>query len=78
MNGAQNRVLAGAIAALLGPVLDQKFGLKLSDAQLVELVGLAPVAYHALAAFAEKCVGAFVMYFPPKASPAAAGQETKS
>lgn len=69
MNALQNRVLAGAAAALLGPILDQKFGLKLTDAQLVELVGLAPVAYHALAGFAEKCVAAFVMYFPPKSQP---------
>lgn len=66
MNAIQNRLLAGAVAALIGPILDQKFGLKLTDAQLLGLVGLAPIAYHALAAFAEKCVAAFVLYFPPK------------
>lgn len=70
MNAAMNRALAGAIAGLLGPILDQKYGLKLTDGQLIELVGAAPIAYHALAAFAEKCVAAFVMYFPPKAQPA--------
>lgn len=65
MNAVQNRILAAVVAALLGPILDQKLGLKLSDAQLIELVGLAPVAFHALAALWAKCCAAFVIYFPP-------------
>lgn len=70
MNAVQNRMLAAVVAALLGPILDQKLGLKLTDGQLIELVGLAPVAFHALAALADKCVAAFVLYFPPPQKPA--------
>lgn len=65
MNAVQNRILAAVVAALLGPILDQKLGLRLSDEQLVELVGLAPVVFHALAALWAKCCAAFVLYFPP-------------
>lgn len=61
-----NRVLAGVFVALLGPLIDQKLGIKLTDAQLTSLVACAPIVYHAFAAFAQKCVNAFVMYFPPK------------
>jgi hypothetical protein len=61
----QNRLLAAPIAALLGPLIEQKLGIKLTDEQLFGLIASAPILYHTLAALGEKCVAAFVMYFPP-------------
>jgi hypothetical protein len=62
----QNRLLAAPIAALLGPLIEQKLGVKLTDEQLIGLIAAAPVIYHALAAFGQKCAIAFVLYFPPR------------
>ena len=71
MNAATNRLLAAAMAALLAPWLEREMGIKLTEDQAIGLVGLAPVVYHALAAFAQKCVSAFVLYFPPPVRPTA-------
>jgi hypothetical protein len=37
----------------------------LTDEQLFGLIASAPILYHTLAALGEKCVAAFLMYFPP-------------
>jgi hypothetical protein len=65
----QNRLLAAPIAALLGPLIEQKLGVKLTDEQLIGLIAAAPIIYHALAAFGQKCAAAFVLYFPPPIPP---------
>jgi hypothetical protein len=67
-----NRILAGAVTALLGPWWESKTGMKLSDEQVIAMVALAPVAYHMVAGAWAKCVAAFVLYFPPP-SPNAPG-----
>lgn len=69
MDAVSNRLLAAPIAALLGSLLEQKLGIKLTDEQLLGLVSCAPVLYHILAAIGQKTVNAFVMYFPPKQLP---------
>jgi hypothetical protein len=66
VNALQNRLLAAPLAALLGPLIEQKLGIKLTDEQLFGLIASAPILYHTLAALGEKFVAAFVMYFPPK------------
>ena len=69
MNPAVNRVLAAALAPFLGMWLESR-GYKLSEDQLMALVAAVPVVYHFLAAFGQKCVDAFVLYFPPPSKPA--------
>lgn len=60
-----NRVLAAAFAPCLGVWLESR-GYKLTEDQLLELVGAIPVAYHIVAGIWASCCNAFMMYFPPK------------
>jgi hypothetical protein len=64
-----NRVLVALASPLLLPFLEQKFGIKLTLTEAGDLVGLAVLVYHGLAAVAAKACAAFLLYFPPPARP---------
>lgn len=65
MNPIVNRLLVGLVTALLAPHIEQATGIKLTDGDVEALIGLAPVAWHVIAAGWEKVCAAFVLYFPP-------------
>lgn len=65
MNPLVNRLLAGLVTAIIAPHIQQVTGIKLTDGDVEMLIGLAPLAWHAVAAAWSKCIAAFVLYFPP-------------
>lgn len=67
MNPITTRLLAGLVTALIAPHLPA--GLKLTDGDTEALIALAPLAWHIIAATWQKCVAAFVLYFPPPQQP---------
>lgn len=81
MNAVQNRLIAGAVTALLVPWIEAKTGNKLSPDEVAGLVALGAVVYHALAtvgAWAASIVNRIVdKYLPPSVPPTKPAEPAK-